>query len=166
MVESEIEARIRRLEDIDAIKTLRAKFCYAMDTVNWEEVASMFTEDAVAEMGTYGRCEGRDEIAKFARETLPASLSFVLHMLHNPVIEVDGDKATGEWYFEAPLTYSPPIDTLNTIGPLTHRAMWAAGKFEDEYIKIGGEWKFKKFASKMYYETPYDEGWVKTRIYR
>lgn len=77
-----------------------------------------------------------------------------MHMCHNPVIEVNGDKAKGEWYFDGPITHAP-----------TNRALWMAGKYEDEYVKVQGEWKFNKLICKIYYRTPYDEGWVKTRMY-
>jgi hypothetical protein len=166
MTQGNLEARIKRLEDIEDIKKLRAAFCYAMDSGDWEGVTSLFTEDGIADMGTYGRCSGRAKIAEFAREILPSSLSFMVHMCHNPIIEVEGDEASGLWYFDLPATYTPVREAVGVIGPPTSRAMWIAGRFEDEYVRVDGEWKFKTFVAKIYYETPFDEGWVRTKIHR
>jgi len=155
MAEEELEARIRRLQDIEAIKKLKATFAYLIDTGDWQGVANLFTEEAVLDSGPLGHCEGRAEIAKFFRDDIPQTFSFTVHMYHNPVIEVKGDKATGEWYYKVPATHAS-----------TNRALWIVGKYEEEYTKVEGEWKFKAFASKSYFVTPYDEGWVKTRAYQ
>ena len=151
----ELEARIRRLEDIEAIKKLKATFAYLIDTGDWQGAANLFTEDAILDSGALGHCEGKAEIAKFLRDNLPQIFSFTVHMYHNPVIEVKGGKATGEWYYKVPATHAS-----------TNRALWVVGKYEDEYVKVGGEWKFKTWVSKTCFATPYDEGWVKTKAYQ
>lgn len=153
MILEELEAKVRVLEDIEAIKKLQVAFCYANDSFNWQGVVELFTDEAVAEFGPFGHYEGKAEITKFYRDMLPPSMSFMQHMCHNPIIEVKGEKATGEWYFEASVTQAP-----------TPKAMWIAGKYEGEYVKVGGEWKFKTLAVKFYFNTPYEDGWVKTKM--
>ena len=42
--------------------------------------------------------------------------------------------------------------------------MWLAARYEDEYVKVNGEWKcqhLKVFSSFM---TPYEQGWVKKKF--
>jgi len=153
MTLEELEARIGLLEDTEAIKKLQATFCYANDSFDWQRTVDLFTADAVAEYGPFGNYKGKEEITKFCRDMLPKSISFLEHMLHNSIIEVKGNTATGVWYFETPVTQAP-----------TPRAMWIAGKYNAEYVKIDGQWKFKKLAVEFYYITPYEDGWVKTKM--
>lgn len=40
-----------------------------------------------------------------------------------------------------------------------------AGAFEDEYVKVDGEWKIKTMLVHYFYFTPFDEGWVKTKMF-
>ena len=51
-------------------------------------------------------------------------------MVMNPIIEINGDRATGVWYF---------------FGPFTRRknneAKWQSCRYQEDYVKIGGEWK-------------------------
>ena len=153
MALEKLEMGVRLLEDIEAIKKLQAAFCYANDDDDWQGVADLFVKDGVAEFGPFGHHEGKEEIGKFFRE-LPPSMPFRFHTLHNPIIEVKGGKATGEWTFETSATHGS-----------TNRALWIAGKYEVDYVKVDGEWKFKTFAGKFHYSTPYDEGWVKTKMH-
>lgn len=69
------------------------------------------------------------------------------HMFHNPVIDVDGDAATGEWYFEAALT-----DHEGT-------AYWAQGRYDEEYQRFGDEWKINRIDTTYHYSTTYDGSW-------
>jgi len=153
MTLEELEARIKILEDIEAIKKLTSTFSYFTDAENWQAAVNLFTEDAVIESAG-GKHKGTAEITKAFRDDTPKAYSFMMHMCHNPLIEVKGEKASGEWNVELPATHAP-----------TNRALWIAVKWEFEYVKVGGEWKIKKLISKPYYFTPYDEGWVKTKMY-
>jgi len=145
----ELEARVLRLEDIEEIKKLMAAFCYADDAIDVPEIIKLFAEDAIADFHPFGHYEGKTEIAKFFGEDLPSAFSFMVHMVHNPVINVNGNHATGQWYYELPATNSA-----------TNEAIWISGIFKHEFIKVSGAWKFKRFTSHNYYITPYDKGWV------
>lgn len=153
-----LEERLRVLEDIEAIKKLRATYCYlvdagvAGDASKLDELLDLFTDDARAEYGDYGIYEGKESIRQFFKELIPAVLSYSAHMVHNPVIEVEGDRAKGKWYFEAACTFS-----------MANRATWAQGKYIEEYLKVEGIWKWKSLKVVFDYFTPFDEGWVKTK---
>lgn len=149
----ELEERIRILEDIEDIKKKTAALAYYIDTGNWQEVVDLFTEDVFFDSGL-GQYEGKAGVTKFFRDDLPLALPFTIHMCHNPIIDVSDEQAKGQWYMEAPATNA-----------VTNRALWAASKYEIEYKKVRGIWKIKTFVSKIYYITPYDEGWTKTRMY-
>lgn len=150
MTLEELEARISRLEDIEAIKKLTASFGYLIDAKDWKAVANLFVENAIADFGPFEQYQGKADIHRFYRDVLPPQLSVTVHMLHNPIIEVKGGNARGEWNYEVSATQAP-----------TNEAMWIAGKFENEYVKVNGEWKLKKCVARPYYITSFEEGWAK-----
>ena len=54
-MESGLEASLRRLEDIEAIKQLKAQYCsYCDDQYDVEGLAGLFTDDAVWDGGILG----------------------------------------------------------------------------------------------------------------
>jgi hypothetical protein len=153
MSQEGLEARITVLEDIEAIKKLKYQYAHLVDTRNWQDFAMLATEDAIWDFGDLGVYKGREEIIHFTRDIILKTYSFMMHMFHNPIIEVRGNEASGQWYFEVPATDA----TKN-------RAVWISGKYEEEYLKVNGTWKFRKVVGKIYFITPYDEGWVKTKM--
>lgn len=66
MAEQDLEARIKRLEDIEAVKQVHFKYAYHIDTMLYEMVIDLFADDAVAEYSTIGVFKGKEEIAGHA----------------------------------------------------------------------------------------------------
>lgn len=152
MTLEELESRVRVLEDIEAIKKMKARYSYFADAFNWEAFVDLFTDNGVVDFGSLGSYEGKVELLNFFKTSMP--FNYFTHMFHNPIIEVKGEKATGEWYFEVPATHAGK-----------NRAVWIVGKFEEKYVKVGVEWKINNCKAKIYFCTPYDEGWVKTPMF-
>jgi hypothetical protein len=155
----ELEARIRVLEDIEAIRKLKATYCYLCDAGlsdpnNRRELISHFIRDAKVDFGfgPESQFQGPEGLEVFFGAVVPSAITFSMHMIHDPIIEVDGDRATGKWYYEAPTT-----DTS------TGKAQWMAGIYQEQYVRENGEWKFSSIETKWNYITPYDEGWAKNR---
>ncbi len=98
-----LEERIKKLEDIEAIKDLMAHYAFYTNkgwngkVVNVEEMPSIYAKDAKVESADmHVTIVGLDEIMK----DLPNStvgVDFSMHSFLNPIIEVDGDKAMGKW---------------------------------------------------------------------
>ena len=80
----------------------------------------------------------------FFLQLLPAQLAFSMHMVHNPIVEVDGDTAKGKYYFEAPTTFKPD-----------NKAFWLAGIYEEEYARVKGEWKITFLKAIFHYTAPF-----------
>ena len=94
---SDNEARIRRLEDIEEIKQLQARYCYLIDTLQMEKVLDLFADDFTAEYDPLGTFATKEELLGFlngAGEGAP----MMCHQAMTPLIEVEGDKATGTWW--------------------------------------------------------------------
>lgn len=142
-----VEARLARLEARAEIEELRANYCYHVDDGNGEAFASLFAEDAVLDFGSAGTYAGHEELREFVGSAVPDHYEFIVHMVHNPVVEVDGDAATGRWYFEAPAT---------TTGGT---AVWIQGRYDDEYVRAEGEWLFAAVTARFNYVADYDGGW-------
>ncbi len=148
----ELERRLRTLEDVEAIKRLKARYCLYVDERNEEGFVSLFTKDAVWEGGRFGHYKGQEAIRSFFR-AIPETLSFALHYVVNPVIEVQGERATGHWYLLEPCTFVEG-----------NQAVWGAARYEEEYVKEGGEWKFKEIKLISSFWAPFGEGWAKKRF--
>jgi len=151
----DLEARIRVLEDIEEIKKLKARYCELCDAGltdvrNRDELVAHFTEDAKVDfgMGEGSSFEGKAGLELFFGQVVPAGVSFCMHMLHNPIIDVNGDRASGRWYFEAP-----------TTNAVTGKPQWMAGRYLEEYVRVDGVWKFASVATEWKYIAPYEDGW-------
>ncbi len=44
------------------------------------------------------------------------------------------------------------------------RQIWIHGVYENEYVKEGGKWKFKKLHFNLTFRTPYEDGWLKVPV--
>lgn len=153
----DLAAKLQRLEDLDAIKTLKHQYCaYCDDHYNPDGIAGLFVEDGIWDGGDFGRYAGREAIRRFFRGA-PKVLSFAAHQVMNPIIKLDGDRATGEWKLLQPCTLE------GAQGP---RAMWLAANYHDEYVRTPSGWKFKQLTVESLFFTPHEDGWVKTRTVR
>ena len=149
----DLERRLLVLEDIEAIKKLKARYCAHCDNnYDADGIASLFTEDTVWDGGKFGRYEGREAIRTFFRGA-PRIFPFAIHQVMNPIIEVEGEQAKGQWYLFQPATLAEG-----------NQAVWLAARYEEEYVKVGSEWKFKRLKVFPSFLTPYDQGWVKKRF--
>lgn len=145
-----LEDRCQILEDIESIKKLRTRYCNLTDDGDAQGVANLFTEDGVWE-AQWGRYKGREEIKGYVQGGLgKGRLSLAIHGIITPYIEVKGDKAKATWYL-----------LQSSILKKDDQAIWGTGRYEDEYVRINGEWKFKKLHTVFFYWTPYAPGWVK-----
>ncbi|MBT4518657.1 MAG: nuclear transport factor 2 family protein [Halieaceae bacterium] len=151
----DLAATIQELKDINDLKQLKSRYCHLVDSGNWDELASLWTEDAECDYSFFGTFKGRDEIVNgFFRDQVGSVSSFNAHMLHNPLIEVDGDSASATWYV-----------TAHTILQPFNKAMMMMGVYHDQYERIEGGWKISSLKVDFKYFTPFDEGWAKTPMW-
>ena len=146
-----LEKRITRIEDLESIKQLKAAYCdICDDDHNPNRITVIFAEDGIWEGDGFGKAEWhaaiRDLFKKFQKR-----ISFSQHQVMNPIIKVDGDTATGIWYFFGPFTFYQ-----------NNQAKWLSARYEDDYIKINGEWKIRHLRAKGRMATNYEESWAKT----
>ena len=121
------------MEDIEAIKKLKAKYFRCVDKKLWEEMETVLTEDAVADYGMgIELLQGRKAIIEFLKKNLGRDSMISVHQGHNPEIEITSDTtARGVWVLNDRLI----IQTIATLNGWRY--------YEDEYAKVNGEWKKK-----------------------
>ncbi|MCY4558635.1 MAG: nuclear transport factor 2 family protein [Chloroflexi bacterium] len=149
----ELRGRVRHLEDIEALRNLKAEYAAACDdNYDPDRLAALFVEDATWESQGLGRYEGREAIREFFRG-ISGHFVFALHYGLNPQIEVAGDTARARWYLFMPCTVGDP-----------GRAMWRAGLDEEEYVRVQGRWMYKSKKSAPFFSTTFEEGWAKQQF--
>ena len=144
-----LEARIRRLEDIEEIRQLKARYCdYCDNGYDPDGIAELYTTDGVWDGGeAFGRREGREAIRRHFQGA-PSRISIARHQVMNPIIEVDGDEATGQWLLFQPCT-------VTDTGP-----MWLAATYHDTYRRVDGRWLIAETVIDVAFFAPYDRGWA------
>ena len=144
----DLEARITRMEDIEAIRQLKARYCEICDDDhNPGDILTLFTVDGIWEGKGIGRAVGHDEIQALFK-TFQQSMTFTQHMVQNPIIEVDGDTAAGRWYFFGMFTF--------TEG----QKRWQAARYHEQYQKLAGQWKIKHLTiAEPVVSARYEKGW-------
>jgi hypothetical protein len=149
---AEIEARLKRYEDIEAIKQLKYKYFRTLDSKLWDELAECFTDDATtAYSGGKHSYQGKDAIMKFLREGLnPTMIS--MHQCHHPEIELTSDTtAKGVWALYDYVIITP-----------VNMSLRGAAFYHDEYVKVSGDWKIKHTGYERIFEEVWDRGDIKS----
>lgn len=131
------------LLELEAIKRVKYKYLRCLDQKLWDDVADVFTEDAVAAYsgGKY-TYEGREAIVEFLVQNMGAETMHSSHRCHHPEIDLTGpDTAIGVWALEDVV--------VMTDWNLTVRG---AAFYTDEYRKVDGDWKISRTGYKRTYE--------------
>lgn len=148
------ETRIARLEAIEEIRVLKARYADVCDTgYDPERMRPLFTADAFWDGGErFGRYEGVDAICGFFAE-VSSQITWALHYMVAPVIEVADDlqTATASWYLLEPCTI---------VADGAPRAMLITGRYADSYRRKADGWKISGLSLDCQTISPLDEGWV------
>lgn len=128
----ELELRIKAIEDLEAIKKLHQKYMDRMDTLQYDDILKLFTEDATVEVRDSGIKSGKKDISEIyqAIAKIKGKIRDNAHLVVHPDITVNGDTASGTW-----LVYMLFCD------PPRH---WVQGRNECEYRREGDRWKISK----------------------
>jgi hypothetical protein len=152
----ELEAKVLELTDREAIRDLRYRYHEYVNEGKFKDIPDLFTEDGVLDFAHLGKATGRKELLGFfgalntptteAEKNRPR-ITWVKQFIHNHVLHVHGDKGHGFAYLEA-----KPI--------FNGEAFLVAARYDDEYVKRNGEWKFTKMSLVPYFMVPLKEGWA------
>jgi hypothetical protein len=124
---------IQYLLDLEEIKQLRYSFSWALETSAPDDLADLFTEAGVIDVGPWGRMEGRDAIRRgYGRAYREAEPWTAMHAVTNPRIRVNGDDAAGTWYL------------LDCTMHGTGNPLQVLGIYDEEYRRVDGTWKIAR----------------------
>ena len=112
--------------------------------------------DGELDFGHLGKAKGREQIKAFfsglgADRTTPEGrrrgLYRVRQFIHNHVLRVSGNYASGYAYLEAKPVYNGESYVV-------------AARYNDEYVKQDGHWRFSKMSLTPFFMVPLKEGWA------
>ncbi len=141
--------RLQVLEDIEAIRKLKALYCAACDDDhNPDKLGELFAEDAVWEASSMGKAEGRVAIQKMLGDLGKSGvIRNSAHNVFNPIIEVDGDTASGHWRLIMLYTGIYPNGELHYSRII--------GWYNERYARIDGRWQFTSLYCEVEEAAPY-----------
>ena len=118
------------MDDIEAIKQLKARYFRTMDTKQWHEMRRVFTDDVVLDTTASGGSviAGADAVMEVLRDTLDNVIT--VHHGHMPEIEVTSPTtASGIWALHDLLLWS------------NGARLEGYGHYHESYAKVDGEWR-------------------------
>jgi uncharacterized protein (TIGR02246 family) len=118
------------VDDVEAIKQLKARYFRTMDTKDWAAMRQVFTDDVVMDTTDSGGgiVTGADEFVSFLRATLDDAVT--VHHGHMPEIEVTSPTmARGIWALHDTIIWP---DGTRLVG---------SGHYHETYEKAGGAWR-------------------------
>ena len=137
----DLEKRTGALEDIEAVKKLKARYFRSIDRKLWGELAECFTEDGVAKYGARPELAGAKAIVEWVSTVEGGDHVVTTHQGHNPEIELTSDTtARGKWS----LYYYRGDNETKT-------ARRSGGYYEEDYVKQDGTWKMKRLTFVVLY---------------
>ena len=175
MTMAELEAEVKSLKkqvaegawtkDYIEIWKLQSLYSHLYHIGKRAEVPLLFaqkTPGVMMEIEDSGVYEGIESITRFwntvFNEKRMMTAGFLaLHMTVNPLIEINkkGTLAKGIWH-------SHGFASMGGGGYL--KQFLCLGKYDMEYVKEDGRWKFLKFAYRLTFMCPYEKGWVEEPV--
>jgi len=139
-----IEERLQAIEDRTAIVELTARYCHLARNRDVEGIVDLFCEDGVMQAGDVLE-KGRARLRTMYRDAL-AELG-PMPCVHNHVVALDGDEATGRCSVEIRMVRNG-------------EAVTAAGHYEDAFRRVRSQWKFARRNLVLYHQVPHRTGWA------
>jgi uncharacterized protein (TIGR02246 family) len=118
------------VDDIEAIKQLKARYCRLLDTKDWAGFRQVFADDVVIDSTGSGGdvITGAEAFLAFISTNLAERIT--VHHCHTPEITLTSPlSATGIWALEDHVSFSDGRD-LNGFG-----------HYHETYQKIDGSWR-------------------------
>ncbi|MCX5999332.1 MAG: nuclear transport factor 2 family protein [Chloroflexi bacterium] len=125
----ESDRRLRILEDIEAIKRVKARYWHCLDNKLWDELKEVFAENARQQYGD-SHHDGQG-IVPYLKDLLGEVTTS--HIGYGPDIELTSEStAKGTWGLQDQLIWK------------SGRRMTGFAYYEDEYVKENNSWRIKR----------------------
>jgi uncharacterized protein (TIGR02246 family) len=120
------------MDDLEAIRQLKARYFRTMDTKDWDGMRQVFTDDVVVDTSESGGgvVAGADAFIAFLRKTLQDVVT--VHHGHMPEIELTSPTtARGIWAMQDVLKWPNGTE------------LHGYGHYHETYARIGGAWRIQ-----------------------
>jgi uncharacterized protein (TIGR02246 family) len=120
------------MDDLEAIKQLKARYCRTMDTKDWDGMRQVFADDVTMDTTDSGGnvMTGADDFMAFLRETLADVVT--THHVHVPEVELTSPTtASAIWAMEDMLRWPDGTD------------MHGYGHYHETYVKTDAGWRIQ-----------------------
>jgi hypothetical protein len=120
------------IQEIEAIKQLKARYCRYLDTKDWTAWRGIFSDDFHSDTAESGGkvIDGADEFVEFTRKSLRKQAT--VHQVHAPEIELtSATTARGIWALEDVVRFGPGVN------------LRGYGHYHETYEKVYGQWRIK-----------------------
>lgn len=148
----ELDKRITRLEDANAIEIVQRAYGFFVDKAQWTQLSKLFAKDATLEIGGRGVFVGRERVLEYMQTAFgPDGVkpgSVINHMQFQPIADVDPDGVHAKQRMRA--------FVMSNGG-------WGIPLYENEYRKEDGVWKISKLHGPFTMYTSWD-GWAKNAV--
>jgi ketosteroid isomerase-like protein len=115
-------------EDHEAIRALGARYAIAADAHDFDAYVACYTPDGVFEIPGLARLQGPEQLAGMI-----AGLDFpTLHVTTDPLIDVDGDRAT-QWTAFVLFARHPNENEMRVL---------TTARYVDELVRTADGWRF------------------------
>jgi hypothetical protein len=146
-----LDSAVQAAEGVRAIKKLHYSYAHYLESGLWNDIADLFTDDAVGEFPA-GIVRGKDNLRKyFMQQAGRTSLGLAegqlnVHLELQPIVTLgaDGKTANAAWH------------EMAMLGQYGTSAKWTGGIYENEYVFENGIWKIRAMRFYEQYQGDYD----------
>jgi len=148
-----LDARISRLESMNAVERLQKTYGYFVDESQWTRLSELFSEDATLEIGGKGLFLGRERVLEYMQTAFgPDGVKdnvLAQHMQFQPIADISADGKTA-WVRSRAFVMS--------------NAGWGLPLYENAYEKgEDGIWRISRLSGPFTMYTNWD-GWGKNAL--
>jgi hypothetical protein len=130
------------LEEIYEIQKLKYSYGRFLDTKQFDRLASLMVQDVtVAYGGGAITLTGAKAVEEYLTKAMGSPTMLTSHLFSHPEITIDGDTAQAHWALQDVVI----IEEFNL-------AIRGASIYDDEYVRVDGQWLIKHTGYKRLYE--------------
>lgn len=141
---SDLEARIRRLEDRSEISDLSTRYFLASDFDDYDTISDCYARDSTFAASGFEGGRGPQGVAEMIRGAR-ANFGTTIHTPHYSLVEfLDDNRATG-------------MVGAHVEIAVGGTSCFGAVRYEDEYVREQGKWKFQSRNMKTIHFQPWED---------
>lgn len=136
---ADLAARVARLEAVGSVLAIKHRYgelvdrlSLRIDQADIRALGELFTEDAFVDFVAV-QLKGRQAILDLYGGAMQKNFAWVWHSFHSPIVEVNGDRASGRWTLQGmTITHDSPTPTT------------VYGRYNDEFVLTSHGWRMSR----------------------